>query len=128
MSTKTTIAGGVLILAGGLGLAVYANTNISALQNAKATTVTKYVTLSSKALKAGDLKDAEKFAKKALVADPKNKEALGSYKAVTLAACPKAAAAPAAPSTPTANTAAPAAAPAQAEAPAAEAEDEMGCI
>jgi len=128
MSTKTTITGGALILAGGLALAVYANTNTAALQNAKAGIVTKYVKLSQKALSSGDAKAAEKYAKQALATNPKNKEALGEYKKVILASCPKAPA-PAAANTVT-STATPTAAPAAAApaTPKAEPEEEMGCI
>jgi len=124
MSTKTTITGGVLILAGGLALAIYANTNASALSAAKSTMVTKYVKLSDAALAKGDSKAAEKFAKQALVTDPKNKEALSGYKKVVLASCPKSAA----PVATTATT--PAAAPTttQPATPKAEPEEEMGCI
>ncbi len=124
MSTKTTIAGGALILAGGLALAVYANTNASALSTAKSTMVNKYVKLSDAALAKGDSKAAEKFAKQALVTDPKSKEALTGYKKVILASCPKSVA-PAAGAA--AQTAIPAATP-KAAAPKAEEEDEMGCI
>ena len=124
MSTKTTITGGALILAGGLALAVYANTNASALSTAKSTMVAKYVKLSDAALAKGDSKAAEKFAKQALATDPKNKEALSGFKKVILASCPKSA-------TPTeGTTAAPAATPATAQpaTPEAEPEEEMGCI
>jgi len=123
MSTKTTIAGGALILAGGLALAVYANTNASALSTAKSTMVSKYVKLSDAALVKGDSKAAEKFAKQALVTDPKSKEALLGYKKVILASCPKSAAPAAGAATQTATPVAP-----KAAAPKAEEEDEMGCI
>lgn len=126
MSTKTTIAGGALILAGGLALAVYANTNTAALQNAKAGIVTKYVNLSEKALGSGDTKAAEKYARSALAADPQSKDALDEYKKVILASCPKAAPASAATASPAATT--PPATPPKATAPAAEPEEEMGCI
>jgi len=123
MSTKTTIAGGALILAGGMALAVYANANVSALAAAKSNTVVKYIKLSDAALAKGDSKAAEKFAKQALIADPKNKEALAGFKKVVLASCPKstapAATATTQPATPTQPPAA---------APKAEEEDEMGCI
>ncbi len=122
MSTKTTITGGALILVGGLALAVYANTNVSALANAKSTTVTKYIKLSDTALAKGENKAAEKFAKQALTTDPKNKEALAEFKKVILASCPKVVA-----PVPSATTSAPTAAPAAAT-PAAEPEEEMGCI
>jgi len=118
MSTKTTITGGALILVGGLALAVYANTNVSALANAKSATVAKYIKLSDTALAKGENKAAEKFAKKALATDPENKEALAGFKKVILASCPKvvAPATSATTNTPTAAT------------PAAEPEEEMGCI
>lgn len=122
MSTKTTITGGALILAGGLALAVYANTNTAALQHAKAGIVTKYVNLSEKALGSGDTKAAEKYAKSALAVDPQSKDALNEYKKVILASCPKAAPAAAATASPAATT------PPKAAAPAAEPEEEMGCI
>jgi len=123
MSTKTTIAGGVLILAGGLALAVYANTNASALAAAKSNTVVKYIKLSDAALAKGDSKAAEKFAKQALIADPKNKEALAGFKKVVLASCPKSAAPSPATTTQPATPSKPSAA-----VPKAEEEDEMGCI
>ena len=123
MSTKTTIAGGALILAGGMALAVYANTNVSALAAAKSNIVVKYIKLSDAALAKGDSKAAEKFAKQALIADPKNKEALAGFKKVVLASCPRSAAPAAAATTQSAAPSKPAAA-----APKAEEEDEMGCI
>ena len=123
MSTKTTIAGGALILAGGMALAVYANANVSALAAAKSNTVVKYIKLSDAALAKGDSKAAEKFAKQALTTDPKSKEALAGFKKVILASCPKSAA-------PTVTTTTQPATPTQpaAAAPEAEEEDEMGCI
>jgi len=121
MSTKTTIAGGTLILVGGLALAIYANTNVSALTAAKATTVTKYIKLSDSALAKGDSKAAEKFAKQALATDPKNKEALSGFRKVILASCPKSVVSTAG------TTTAPAAA-TQPATPEAEPEEEMGCI
>ncbi len=124
MSTKTTIAGGSLILVGGLALAIYANTNVSALANAKSTTVAKYIKLSDTALSKGDSKTAEKFAKKALATDPQSKEALAGFKKVILASCPKSTA----PAAGTATTPAATPAAAQPATPAAEPEEEMGCI
>ncbi len=124
MSTKTTIAGGTLILAGGLALAIYANTNVSALTAAKATTVAKYIKLSDSALSKGDSKAAEKFAKQALATDPQNKEALSGFKKVILASCPKSVA----PTAGTTTTPATAPAATQPATPAAEPEEEMGCI
>ena len=139
MAMKTNIvapAGGILILAGGLALAFYTGTDGAALAAAKAKAVEKYVALADKSLASGDLHKAEKFAKEALVVDPKNKKALGEFKKIVLASCPKAApaAAPAAatsaakaqsPKAATPAAAAPAAKPAQ---PAADSEEEMGCI
>ena len=140
MAMKTNIvapAGGILILAGGLALAFYTGTDGAALAAAKAKAVEKYVALADKSLASGDLHKAEKFAKEALVVDPKNKKALGEFKKIVLASCPKAApaAAPAASATSAAKAqspkaatpaaAAPAAKPAQ---PAADSEEEMGCI
>ncbi len=85
-SDKTAILGGVLILAGGLALAVYANTNAEALSQAKAKTVTKYILLSEKEIAKGNHKQAEKFVIKALETDPKNKQAIAAFKKVELAA------------------------------------------
>ncbi len=136
MAMKTNIvapAGGILILAGGLALAFYTGTDGAALAAAKAKAVEKYVTLADKSLASGDLHKAEKFAKEALVVDPKNKKALGEFKKIVLASCPKAApaaaaatsATPAAAKAESSKAAAPAAKPAQ---PAADSEEEMGCI
>ena len=137
MAMKTNIvapAGGILILIGGLALAFYTGTSGAALVETKAKAVEKYVALTEKALNKGDMKMAEKYAKEALVVDPKNKKAIAEFKKVVLASCPKAApattaTAPAA-AAKGAQSAAPAAAPAAAKpaAPAAEAEEEMGCI
>jgi hypothetical protein len=137
MALKTNFvapAGGILILIGGLALAYYTGTQGSVLVETRAKAVQKYVSMTERALAKGDMKMAEKYAREALVVDPKNKKAIAEFKKVILASCPKAAPAPAAtPGTPAAATPAaqkPAAAPAQ-EAPAqpkAEAEEEMGCI
>ena len=134
MALKTNIvapAGGILILAGGLALAFYTGTDGQALTAAKAKAVEKYLSMTEKALKKGDLKQAEKYAKEALVVDPKNKKAIAEFKKVALASCPKAAPAPAAAqpaaAAPAADAAKPAAQPAPAK-PAAESEEEMGCI
>ncbi|WP_456456492.1 hypothetical protein [Nitratifractor sp.] len=137
MAMKTNIvapAGGILILAGGLALAFYTGTDGAALAAAKAKAVEKYVTLADKSLASGDLRKAEKFAKEALVVDPKNKKALGEFKKIVLASCPKAAPAAATSAaakteSPKAATPAAAATPATKPAqPAAESEEEMGCI
>jgi len=85
--------------------------------------VVKYIKLSDAALAKGDSKAAEKFAKQALMTDPKNKEALAGFKKVVLASCPKSTAPAAAATTQPATPTKPAAA-----APKAEEEDEMGCI
>jgi len=127
MSTKLTLTGGAIILAGGLALAVYALTNGPALEQAKAHTVGKYLGLSQAALSKGDRHGAETFAIKALQSDPKNKAALSGLKKVILASCP----------TETATTQAPAASqsksagtpqPKPAKPAAAEDDEEMGCI
>lgn len=124
---KTNIVapiGGLIILAGGLALAFYTGSAAPALAEANAKAVGKYISLSEKALAAGDTRQAEKMAKEALVVDPKNRDAIAGFKKVILASCPKAAAPAAAD-----NTAAPAAQAAPAAAtPAAEPEEEMGCI
>jgi len=134
-TSPVAVAGGILILIGGLALAFYTGTDGQALVAAKAKAVEKYVAMTEKALKEGDLKQAEKYAKEALVVDPKNKKALAEFKKVVLASCPKAAPAPtaaqpaAAPAANAAKPTAPAAttkpAPAQ---PEAESDEEMGCI
>ncbi len=129
-TSPVAVAGGILILIGGLALAFYTGTNGQALVAAKAKAVEKYVSMTEKALNSGDLKQAEKYAKEALAVDPRNRQALGEFKKVALASCPKAAPAPAAAqpaAAPAANAAKPTAAPAAAK-PAAESEEEMGCI
>ena len=141
MAMKTNIvapAGGILILAGGLALAFYTGTDGAALAAAKAKAVQKYVALADKSLASGDLRKAEKFAIEALVVDPKNKKALGEFKKVVLASCPKAApavtpaaATPAAAKVESPKTAIPSVTTTPAEKPAepaAESEEEMGCI
>ena len=134
MAMKTNVvapAGGILILIGGLALAFYTGTNGEALKATKAKAVEKYVALAEKALSTGDARQAEKYAKEALVVDPKNKKAIAEFKKVVLSSCPKAAPAAAA-TAPAAEqkSAASAAKPAEAQPakPAAEAEEEMGCI
>ena len=148
MALKTNYvapAGGILILIGGLALAYYTGTHGTALVEARAKAIEKYVAMTERALDKGDMKMAEKYAREALVVDPKNKRAIAEFKKVILASCPKAAPAPAAtqPAT-TPGTATPqngstpsgASQPAAASAPAdnqpakpqAEAEEEMGCI
>ncbi len=147
MALKTNYvapAGGILILLGGLALAYYTGTHGTALVEARAKAVEKYVAMTERALDKDDMKMAEKYAREALVVDPKNKRAIAEFKKVILASCPKAAPAPAAtqPAT-TPGTATPqsgsapsgasrpaAAAPAdkQPAKPQAEAEEEMGCI
>ncbi|ADV46603.1 hypothetical protein [Nitratifractor salsuginis] len=132
-TSKVAVAGGILILIGGLALAFYTGTNGAALVAAKAKAVEKYVALAEKSLSSGDLSKAEKYAKEALVVDPKNKKALSEFKKIALASCPKVAAAPAANNGAAEGTkakAAPAAATPAAKpaAPQAEEDEEMGCI
>ena len=132
-TSKVAVAGGLLILVGGVALALYTGMSGPALQASKAKAVERYSAMIDKSLAKGDLHQAEKYAKEALVVDPKNKTALAEYKKVILASCPKAApaASPAAPAEAAKGTqsAAPAAAPAaKPAAPAAESEEEMGCI
>ena len=125
---KTNIVapiGGILILAGGIALSVYTATNAPMIEKSKEKLVIKYIDLSDKALAKGDLKEAEKMVKKAIIANPSSKTALNEYKKIVLASCPKVAA--------TASTGAVAAdtatKPAQPAQPAAEeSEEEMGCI
>ena len=132
-TSPVAVAGGILILIGGLALAFYTGTDGQALVAAKAKAVEKYVAMTEKALKEGDLKQAEKYAKEALVVDPKNKKAIAEFKKIALASCPKAAPAAAQPAAaPAANTAKPAVPaattkPAAAQ-PEAESDEEMGCI
>jgi len=132
-TSPVAVAGGILILIGGLALAIYTGTDGQALVAAKAKAVEKYVSMTEKALKEGDLKQAEKYAKEALVVDPKNKKAIAEFKKVALASCPKAAPSAAQPAAaPAANTAKPAVPaattkPAAAQ-PEAESDEEMGCI
>ncbi len=124
---KTNIVapiGGVLILAGGIALSVYTATNAPVLEQTKEKLVKKYVDLSQKALAKGDLKEAEKMIKKAIVANPSSKLALSEYKKIILSTCPKVEAKPQqtkatpAPATPT-NVAQP---------ESDDSEEEMGCI
>ena len=128
---KTNIVapiGGILILAGGIALSVYTATNAPVLEKSKEKLVTKYVNLSEEALAKGDLKEAEKIVKKAIVANPSSKAALNEYKKIVLASCPKAvpaastATAPAAAVTKSAQAAQPA------QPAADDSEEEMGCI
>ncbi len=122
-SNKIAIAGGAVILIGGLALAVYTSISAPALKAAKAKAVERYILLAEKSLSSGNLSKAEKYVKEALVIDPKSKKAISEFKKVVLASCPKTATAlaPAA----SAKKAAPSAKPA---APKAEEEEEMGCI
>ncbi len=125
-TTPVAIVGGILILAGGIALAVYTGTNAPILEATKAKSVEKYVTMSDKALAKGDLKQAEKYAKEALVVDPKNKKALSEFKKVVLASCPKSEATVKPTSTATAKPTKPkTATPAK---PSDDSEEEMGCI
>ena len=89
---KTNIVapiGGILILAGGIALSVYTATNAPVLEQTKDKLVTKYVNMSQKALAKGDLKEAEKLVKKAIIANPSSKLALNEYKKIILSTCPK---------------------------------------
>jgi len=119
-SDRTAIIGGILILVGGLALAVYANINIEAFSQAKARTVNKYISLSEKALKNGETRNAEKFALKALTTDPSNKNAISNFKVAYI------------PAPVVKNNADDAKKPMNNQpkkpAPQAEAEEEMGCI
>lgn len=122
---KTNIVapiGGILILAGGIALSVYTATNAPILEASKDKLVKKYVALSEKALSSGNLSEAEKFAKKAIAANPTSKEALAEYKKIALSSCPKVA-------TPAPTTAEKKAiTPTTPATPEAESEEEMGCI
>ena len=126
---KTNIVapiGGILILAGGIALSVYTATNAPVLQASKDKLVKKYVALSEKALSSGNLSEAEKFAKRAIAANPTSKEALAEYKKIVLSSCPKVTTpAPTAPTTTTEKKATTPTTPAK---PEAESEEEMGCI
>ena len=124
-TNKVAVAGGLVILIGGLALAFYTATSTPALKAANERVIKKYVALVDKDLASGDKKGALKAAKAALAVDPTNKLALEAYKKVILADAPKVTAAPAA------SSAKPAEQPAKSEAPAkpkADEEEEMGCI
>ena len=113
------VIGGITILIGGLALAFYTGTNGQELVKARAKAIDKYIAMSEKALQTGDIKNAKKYAKEALVIDPKNSKAFKELEKVILASCPKTQVA----STPTKTEAK-----APAPAPEAEDDDEMGCI
>jgi len=120
-TSKVAVMGGLVILIGGLLLAFYTANNEPALQEARAKSIANYASLTQKAIEDKDLTQAEKFAKKALVIDPSNKEALKAYKDAILAS--NGGSTPPAQSS-TQNTP-------QTQAPAkkkAASEDEMGCI
>ena len=133
---KTNIVapiGGILILAGGIALSVYTATNAPVLEQTKDKLVTKYVNMSEKALAKGDLKEAEKIIKKAIIANPASKTALNEYKKIILASCPKTVvatpSASQADSTPKADAKAQPTQTAQPVQPATDdSEEEMGCI
>jgi len=64
---------GIALLSAAFGLAYLSKNNAEHLINNKNKIVTQYITQSNKALEEQDLKGAIKFAKFAIVADPKNK-------------------------------------------------------
>jgi len=121
-SNKVAIAGGAVILIGGLALAIYTSISAPALKDAKAKAVDRYILLAEKSLSLGNLSKAEKYVKEALVIDPKSKKALSEFKKVVLASCPKTATALAPSPVKKAATSA------KSAAPKAEEEEEMGCI
>ena len=128
---KTNIVapiGGILILAGGIALSVYTATNAPVLEKSKEKLVTKYVNLSEEALAKGDLKEAEKMVKKAIIANPSSKAALNEYKKIVLASCPKAVPAASTATAPAAAVTKPAQAAQPAQPAADDSEEEMGCI
>lgn len=118
-TSKVAVSGGFIILIGGLLLAAYTATTTPALQDAKAKGVAKYSNLVKEAIENKDTSKALKLAKKALIVDPSNKEALESYKSAILASSGGTVAV----STTTQEQ--PKEAPKK---PEAEADDEMGCI
>ncbi len=126
-TTPVALVGGMLILAGGLALAFYTGTKAPILQETKAKSIEKYISMSEKAISTSDLKNAQKYAKRALAIDPTNKKALAEFKKVILASCPKSTPmATKTNSTPTkASTPKTTATPAK---PADDSEEEMGCI
>lgn len=130
-SDKTAILGGTIILIGGLALAIYTNTNAAALSQAKAKVVDKYVSLSEKALSAGKTHEAEKYAIKAISADPGNKTAISAFKKVVITGYAPAANSNTPGGIPVNGTPVkgekPANQPAK-PAPTEEADEEMGCI
>jgi septal ring-binding cell division protein DamX len=138
-TSRVAQVGGFVILLGGLALAVYTSTNAPVLSDVKSKAVTKYISLSDKALASGDTKQANKFVKRALVTDPHSKIALDGFKRVALYGHDKSTQS----NTPTqtatntsTNTTAATATTASTTTtakekpvePEAEAEDEMGCI
>ncbi len=129
MSTKLTVTGGAIILAGGLALAAYASTTGPALAQAKARAVNTYLGLSQAALAKNDRTGAEKMALKALQSDPKSKTALAGLKKAILASCPvQTTVTPSSAASQTTSTATTQSPPAQSAQPAAEDDEEMGCI
>ncbi len=116
-TSKVAVAGGLVILVGGLALAFYTAASTPALKAANERVIKKYAALVDQDLAKGDKTAALKAAKAALAVDPTNKLALEAYKKVILADAPKAAA--------TSSKPAQQAAPAK---PKAAEEEDMGCI
>ncbi len=124
-STKVPAVVGAVLLVCAVILSFVAHGNGKAQQERAAKIVAKYKQLCDEALKAGDIKKAQKFAKMAIQADPNSKVAFACYNNALLATCPKAAPAAAAPAQPAAEQ--PAAAQQNAPAASEESEDDLGC-
>lgn len=121
-STKVPAVVGVILLVCAVILAFTAHSSGQAQQERVAKVVAKYKELCEAAIKEGDVKKAQKFAKMAIQADPNSKAAFACYNEALLATCPKAA-----PAAPAAAVQQPAAA--QPAAPEADedSDDDMGC-
>jgi hypothetical protein len=123
---KTNIAaplGGIILLAAGIALASYTASSADALSITNSKTVGKYLTMSANALKNGKISQAQKWAQKAIIVDPQNKQAISAFRQAVLASCPKSDA-PA----PTTSTGVSRPAVSAPKKPVVESEDEMGCI
>jgi len=118
MEKKDLIApvGGVVILAGGLALAFFTATNGALLQENRDKIIKRYILQAQNLISKGELKEAKKIVKKALVVDPKNKEVLNELEKIILANCQNSSL-PLPSSTKKPQTK-----------PEAEEDDEMGCI
>jgi hypothetical protein len=127
--------GGVVILIGGLILALYTATNANAIQESRARSVERYISQAKKAVSDGDIKRAKKLIKSAIVLDPKSKDALKEFESITLLGCQKIKSKQESGrgtvkdvTTSKSTTSTPISTNTETEQPEAEEEDEMGCI